>query len=174
VFSARFWTRRPRNRRQERNKFGHQFCQRSFPQQRARPVFISIFQPRIATNMTVPINIGAVCRDSGKSGEGVVVADVSSAVEGWRPAARKERWKMSAVLKFSSTVGVCEHFLRRAGRPRSTAGRMPAATKSGGELRQCRHELLYTNSQRQSEQNQTLPALSPPKRGEVVQQCGTG
>ena len=83
--------------------------------------------------MAIPINIGAVCRDSGKSGEGVVAADVSSAVEGWRPAARKERWKMSAVLKFSSTVGVGERFLRRAGRPGSTAGRMPAATEKRRE-----------------------------------------
>jgi len=41
--------------------------------------------------MVIPINIGAVCRDSGKSGAGVVAADVSSAVEGWRPAARQEQ-----------------------------------------------------------------------------------
>src|SRR5450759_5153162 len=79
--------------------------------------------------MAVPINIGAVRRDSGKSGGCVVAADVSSAVEGARPAARKERWKMSAVLKCSSPMGVRERFLRRAGRLGSTAGRMPAATE---------------------------------------------
>jgi hypothetical protein len=80
--------------------------------------------------MAVPINIGAVCGDSGKSGDGVVAADASSAVEGVRPAARKERWQQNEFLKYSNPMGVGERFFRRAGRPGSTAGRMPAATES--------------------------------------------
>ena len=39
MFWARFWTRLPRNRRQERKGFDHQFCQRPFPQKRERPFF---------------------------------------------------------------------------------------------------------------------------------------
>jgi len=50
-------------------------------------------------------------------------------VEGWRPAARKERWKICAILKFSSMGCVFKGFIRRARRPGSTAGRMPAATE---------------------------------------------
>jgi hypothetical protein len=57
-----------------------------------------------------------------------VVADVSSAVEGARPAARKERWRRKEVPELFKPMGVCERFLRRAGRTGSTAGRMPAAT----------------------------------------------
>jgi hypothetical protein len=67
-----------------------------------------------------------------KLNEGVVAAAILAAVEGWRPAARKERWQRSEMLSFSSTMGVGERFLRRAGRPGSTAGRMPAATENRG------------------------------------------
>jgi len=67
--------------------------------------------------MAVSTNFGTVCCDSGKSGDGVVAADVSSAGKGWRPAARKKRWQMSAVLKCFSLVRVGDGFIRRAGSP---------------------------------------------------------
>src|ERR1035441_2699393 len=72
----------------------------------------------------------------------MVAADVSSAVEGWRPAARKERWPMRAIPKYSSAVGGFKRFIRRAGRPGSTAGRMPALRKGDGG-RQSQYELPY-------------------------------
>ena len=65
--------------------------------------------------------------------EDVLGADVSSAVESEHPAARKDGWKLSAIGKQFSAIGVGECLLRRAGRPGSTAGRMPAATEKRRE-----------------------------------------
>jgi len=50
-------------------------------------------------------------------------------MEGWRPAARKERWKVCAVLKFSRAVCAFKRFIRRAGRSDSTADILPAAAE---------------------------------------------
>ena|SRR5208283_5120067 len=80
------------------------------------------------------INIGVVWRDSGISGEGVVAADVSSAVEGGRPAARKERWKPRAALKIFSTVGVGEGFSAGRDAPALRQARCPPLRKSGGGM----------------------------------------
>jgi hypothetical protein len=55
-------------------------------------------------------------------GEGVVAADISSAVEGRRPAARKKPTNFSTSLKSSTTSGYSHGFIRRAGCPGSTAG----------------------------------------------------
>jgi hypothetical protein len=57
-----------------------------------------------------------------------VAADVSSAVEGGRPAARKKPSKLFGEPQTPDTSGYSRGFIRWAGRPGSTAGRMPATT----------------------------------------------
>ena len=66
-----------------------------------------------------------------------VAADVSSAVEGWRPAARKEATDFFDDLQIADDFWLFGRFFRRAGRLGSTAGRMPAATRAsaGASLR---------------------------------------
>ena len=66
-----------------------------------------------------------------------VAADVSSAVEGWRPAARKEATEFFDDLQIADDFWLFGRFFRRAGRLGSTAGRMPAATRAsaGASLR---------------------------------------
>jgi len=93
--------------------------------------------------LVVSVGHDKKCQQPAKRTSADVTADVSSAVEGRCPAARKKRPNFSSALKSPATLVHSHGFIRRAGRPAlRQAGCLPLHASAGANWQRSFHCLI--------------------------------